>query len=76
MTKWGLIIDPFFMPNIITFLKEVREELNKVAWPNQEQTLRYTFLVILVAVVVGAALGGLDYILTLLTTFLIENYGQ
>ena len=58
------------------FLKEVREELNKVAWPTREQTLRYTVLVILVAVAVGVALGGLDYILTALTTFILENYGR
>ncbi len=57
-------------------MNEAKEELNKVAWPTREQTIRYTVLVILVTVVVGVALGGLDYILTLLTTFLIENYGR
>lgn len=64
------------MPNIINFLNEVKEELAKVAWPSREQTTRYTILVIIMAVVVGVFLGGLDYILTLLTTFLIENYGR
>lgn len=57
----------------ITFLKEVREELNKVAWPSREQTIRYTVLVIIVAVVVGLFLGGLDYVLTWITAYLIEN---
>lgn len=64
------------MPNIITFLKEVKEELDKVAWPTREQTIRYTILVILVTVGVGAFLGGLDYLLTIFTAFLIDNYGQ
>ncbi len=64
------------MPNIITFLKEVREELSKVAWPSREQTIRYTILVILVAVVVGLFLGALDYILTFFTDLLIKNYGR
>ena len=64
------------MNKVISFLNEAKEELNKVAWPTREQTIRYTVLVILVTVVVGVALGGLDYILTLLTTFLIENYGR
>ncbi len=64
------------MPNIINFLKEVREELNKVAWPTREQTVRYTVLVIIVAVAVGLFLGGLDYILTLLTSVILENYRQ
>lgn len=62
--------------NIITFLKEVREELYKVAWPSREQTIRYTVLVILAAVVVGAFLGGLDYLLTFLTAILVNQYGS
>ncbi|MBI2039866.1 preprotein translocase subunit SecE [Candidatus Microgenomates bacterium] len=64
------------MPNIISFFKEVREELNKVAWPTREQTVRYTILVVLVAVVVGLFLGGLDYILTALTSFILGKYGR
>lgn len=64
------------MPNIIGFLNEVKEELRKVAWPSQEQTIRYTILVIIVAVAVGLFLGGLDYILTALTAFLVKTYGQ
>lgn len=65
------------MPNIISFLKEVYEELGKVAWPSREQTIRYSILVIIVAVVVGAFLGGLDYLLTGFTAFLIgRNYGK
>lgn len=59
--------------NAISFLKEVKEELNKVVWPTHEQTIRYTVLVILVAVAAGLFLGGLDYILTLLTTFLLRK---
>jgi len=61
------------MPNVITFLKEVKEELGKVAWPTREQTVRYTVLVIAVAVAVGLALGALDYLLTLLTSFLLKK---
>lgn len=61
--------------NIITFFKEVQEELKKIVWPNREQTIRYTTLVIMVAVAVGIFLGALDYLLTLLTTFLIKRAG-
>lgn len=60
------------MVNPVSFLKEVKEELSKVAWPNREQTIRYTTLVIIVAVGVGLFLGGLDYILTGLTAYLLE----
>ncbi len=64
------------MPNVINFLKEVYEELFKVAWPSREQTIRYTVLVIIVAVAVGLFLGALDYILTSITAFLIQHYGR
>lgn len=60
------------MPNIFGFLQEVKEELYKVTWPSRQQTIKYTVLVILVAVVVGVFLGGLDYLLTTLTAFLLN----
>ena len=64
------------MINPVNFLKEVREELAKVTWPTREQTTRYTILVIIVAVAVGAFLGGLDYILTKITALILQNYGR
>lgn len=64
------------MPNVINFLKEVKEELGKVSWPTREQTIRYTVLVIIVAVTVGLFLGGLDYILTWATALFLNNYGR
>lgn len=64
------------MPNILNFLLEVKEELLKVSWPTREQTIRYTTLVIIVAVVVGLFLGGLDYLLTLLTAFLLQTFSK
>lgn len=76
LDKCPSYLKDFFMPNIIGFLNEVKEELAKVAWPSREQTIRYTILVILVAVVVGLFLGGLDYILTTLTAFILQKYGQ
>lgn len=64
------------MPNIINFFKEVKAELGKVVWPSREQTIRYTILVVIVAVTVGVLLGGLDFILTSISSFLIKNYGR
>lgn len=61
------------MDKPVIFLKEVREELDKVVWPTREQTTRYTVLVIIVTVAVGLILGGLDYILTIFTGFLVNR---
>lgn len=73
-----LILGGFFVPmnKVISFLKEVKAELEKVAWPTREQTTRYTILVIIVAVAVGVFLGGLDYILTSATAYILEHYGR
>ena len=61
------------MNQAINFFKEVYQELVKVAWPTREQIIRYTILVILVAVAVGLFLGGLAYVLTLMTSFLLRK---
>lgn len=64
------------MTKAINFLNEVKEELGKVTWPTREATTRYTILVIIVAVTVGAFLGGLDVVLTKVTAFILEHYGR
>jgi preprotein translocase subunit SecE len=55
-----------------TFLKEVRDELKKVVWPTRDEIIRLTSLVIIISLVVGFFLGGLDYIFTKLTTLIIR----
>lgn len=61
------------MQKVISFFQETKEELGKVIWPSREQTIRYTVLVVLVAVSVGLFLGGVDFVLTKLTDFLINR---
>jgi len=47
---------------IVAFLKEVRLEIKKVNWPNREETLRYTLIVVGVSLAVAVFLGALDFI--------------
>lgn len=57
---------------LTTYLKEVRLEMKKVNWPDREQTIRYTLIVIGVSLVVAIYLGGLDIIFTtLINKFII-----
>lgn len=42
------------------FLKEVKDELKKVTWPKQQEVLRLTFVVIVISIIVGVYIGGLD----------------
>ncbi len=45
------------------FMREVRQELKKVAWPTREQTTTYTVVVLTVTLVVTAITFGLDLVL-------------
>ncbi|EKE13313.1 MAG: hypothetical protein ACD_13C00039G0004 [uncultured bacterium] len=54
----------------IAYLKESRIELSKVVWPTRAVTLRLTLLVLIVSVIVGAYIAGLDALFTKIT----ENF--
>ena len=42
------------------FVKEVIAELKKVTWPSREETIKLTVIVIVISILVGAFIGGLD----------------
>jgi preprotein translocase subunit SecE len=42
------------------FLKEVRQELKKVAWPTRQEMLAYTVVVLVAVVVLTALVFGMD----------------
>jgi preprotein translocase subunit SecE len=44
------------------FLKEVRQELKKVAWPSRQELWAYTVVVLVSVVVLTAFVFGLDYV--------------
>ncbi|HJZ06049.1 MAG: preprotein translocase subunit SecE [Candidatus Levybacteria bacterium RIFCSPLOWO2_01_FULL_39_24] len=44
------------------FLRETRDELKKVVWPTRQEVIRLTLVVIVVSLIVGIFLGGLDFI--------------
>lgn len=52
------------MTKAFDFLASVKVELEKVVWPTPEQTIRLTIIVIIVTIVVGFFVGGIDFILT------------
>ncbi len=45
------------------FLREVRAELRKVAWPSRTEVLNYSVVVFVGIVVLTAMIAGLDYVL-------------
>lgn len=44
-------------------IRDTRSEIKKVTWPDRETTRKLTLLVLGVSVVLGLALGGIDYFL-------------
>jgi len=46
----------------VAFLQETASELRKSVWPSREETTRLTVIVIVLAIVAGFFLGGLDRI--------------
>lgn len=57
--------------NPIDFVRDVRSELRKVAWPNQRETVNLTAVVIAFSVAVGLFLGGIDFVFQELFRFLL-----
>ena len=55
----------------IRFVKEAISELKKVVWPTKEQVVRLTLIVIVVSVIAGLLMGGLDFIFTKLLALII-----
>lgn len=59
------------MGQVLTFFAEVRTELSKVTWPKREEVIKLTIIVLAISVVVGAYLGGLDYLFTKLLELIV-----
>ena len=52
------------MKSFITYLKNVRGELQHVVWPKQRTAAMQTLLVILISAFAALFIGVLDYLLT------------
>lgn len=46
--------------NPIKYFAEVREEMQKVTWPSQKETIRYSVIVSIISVAVGLFFALLD----------------
>ena len=55
------------------FIREVISELKKVTWPTREETVKLTFVVIVISIIVGIFIGGLDSLFVRATTLLFKR---
>lgn len=58
------------MNKVITFIKEAKDELHKVNWPNQKQIIEYTIAVLVISLITAIFLGSLD----MLFSRIVETY--
>jgi preprotein translocase SecE subunit len=61
--------------NPLEFIRDVRSELRKVAWPTRTETVNLTVVVIALSIAVGLFLGGFDFLFQELFRWLIAATG-
>lgn len=61
------------MVSPVVYVQEVVQELKKVSWPSLEQTRNMTILVIVVSLLVGVYVGGLDFVFSRLIALIISR---
>jgi preprotein translocase subunit SecE len=55
------------------FFKEVRNEMKKVIWPNREELITNTSVVIIVSLVTAVFVGVVDFGFSLLVRWIVER---
>lgn len=60
------------MVSPLAFLSQTREELKKVTWPNTNEVVRLTFVVVAVSLMVGMFIGALDFVFAKIVELLVK----
>ncbi len=62
------------MRALISYLKNVQGELKHVVWPNRNQAIVHTVIIILISAFVALYISGLDYVFTGVVNRLVSGY--
>lgn len=57
----------------VQYVREVRDEMRKVAWPHWPEVRRYALIVLITVVVITAVVGGLDSLFGILAGWLYKD---
>lgn len=57
----------------VQYIREVRDEMRKVAWPRWPEVRRYSVIVLITVVVITAFVGGLDAVFGILSGWLYKD---
>lgn len=61
------------MQAVTNFFGEVRDELSRVTWPTRDEVIKLTLTVFIVSGILGAYVGGLDYLYTTILTKVVTK---
>jgi preprotein translocase subunit SecE len=61
------------LKSLFNYLKEVRSELKKVDWPNRQEVINYTYIVVIFSAGIGLFLITIDYIFSQMLEYLIRT---
>ncbi|MGD0081607.1 MAG: preprotein translocase subunit SecE [Acidimicrobiales bacterium] len=61
---------PSFLQRVSEYLREVRNELVKVAWPGRAEVIKYTIVVFSTIVLLTSTVFGLDFVFAKFVIFL------
>lgn len=60
---------------VITFIQEARHELRRVNWPNRQETIRLTVVVIALSLATALFLGVFDFVFLYGLNFYLGYFG-
>ena len=52
------------MKSLVGYLKNVRAEMTHVVWPDRNQAIRHTILIVAISAILALAITGLDHAFT------------
>jgi preprotein translocase subunit SecE len=60
------------MTTPVTFVREAYDELRQIVWPSRNEIIRLTGIVIILSILMGLYIGGLDWIFTQAIQLLLQ----
>lgn len=63
---------PIIQTHLIPYFRSVIAEVKKVSWPNRQETINKTTIVVVSSLIVGLTLGAFDFLFTRFTAFLVQ----
>lgn len=69
--RGAFLFDLTLMNALVSYFKNVRQELTHVVWPSWQSGVAHTILIILISALVAVFIGVLDYLLTQLVSMIV-----